>query len=260
MKKEIISIAFILIALFSFGQTKQYYKIIGNVRDTNTLQRLEGCYVKLVSSTGIAIEVKTNKKGDFSFDSLSLGNKAVNLEVTKKGYLTNSKNKKSIIFNSTPHDTIINFKITPVPGCSMFTPEIYFKYNSVKPTNKNMDGFIDMLMTMQANEHLVIEIIGFKDSIETVDMRYLRAEFVCNELVKKGINKGRLKIKISDKPNFGKYIEPSLNLETGENTYHDITESFILNAPIEKQESLRQLNRCVSFSIISDDFDRENTK
>ena len=101
--------------------------------------------------------------------------------------------------------------------------------------------------------HQKLVIIGYKDSSETIDKRKERAVFVYNYLIKKGIDSNKLTITPSAKPNFGKYIKPYIDLETGEAIYYDITESYILKAPIDKQESLRKLNRCVSFSIISDE-------
>ena len=253
MKKIILSLVFIIITFISEGQTKTYYKISGQVRDFNTLQFLDGCNVKLVSTTGLFLEVKTNKKGLYSFDSLSLDNYKLNIEVVRKSYLNNDKSRISIHFEKTPFDTIINFKLIQIPISIMWFPEVYFKKNSSKPIGNFQDSLYDMEKVTQELYHQKLVIIGYKDSLETIDKRKERAELIYNYFIKKGVNKNKLTIEISNKPNFGKHIEPFYDLETGKANYYDITESYILNAPIEKQESLRQLNRCVSFSIISDE-------
>ncbi len=194
MKKIILSLAFIIVVLISFGQTKSYYKISGKIRDINTLQMLRDCHVKLVSSTGIVLEVKSNKKGDYIIDSLSSDNKYIYIEVTKKRYLTNNENRKSILFDSIPHDTIINFKITPIPLSGDFFPEIYFKYNSDIPDSSYQYCLNDIESLMQGFYHQKLVIVGYKDSLETIDKRKERAEFVYNLLIKKGIDKNKLTI------------------------------------------------------------------
>ncbi|MFZ4398743.1 MAG: OmpA family protein [Bacteroidales bacterium] len=228
----------LLIGLFAFqlclhSQTIKYYSISGHIKDDKSNLQLGNCTLKLLSSTGLIKSTVSNDKGVYIFDSIPVENKYIELIVEKKKFFSV---KKKFNYNVIPQDTIINFNLSinnqhgdPLPG-------IYFKYNSVSLQDNSTVILSELATFLEGNKNIKIKIVGYKDSIETKDMRYDRAKVVYNLIIKKGIKKGRLIIEVSDNPVF---------------LYNEIyTETYIKNTMKEEQEKLRQFNRCVMFKII----------
>jgi hypothetical protein len=161
-----------------------------------------------------------------------------------------SLNKK-LEFASNPHDTLFDFELNRILYSIKWLPEVYFKDESFKPDSNFQEAIPQITNSLKSDTTLLLSIIGYKDSSETKDLRLERALFVFNMLIKNGIDKSRLKTEISDLPNFLKPQEMYKKENSNKFEYTFLTEEFIIKSPIHKRNSLRKLNRCVSFKILN---------
>jgi len=239
----------LLIQLNLFGQTRHYIKlsghVYGHILDSTSKRSLDYSDITLFSSTGSMRETITNKFGFYSLDSINSDNESYEIKIENKHYFgEKSKLKKGIL-----HDTTIDFLLTQIPILIDWFPELYFKYNSSILQDSSKVALSIMLNYLIDNPELKVIIIGHKDSLETNDMRYTRTEFVYDSLIKLGIDKNRLRIEISDKPNILKFRRYYVDASSGNHKFIELNEKYITNSPIERQSYLRQLNQCVDFNI-----------
>lgn len=248
MKKIILIICYIFISNSGlFSQNNGFYKIYGHVIDRTTKKGLTNVFVKL-SALKNEYKTTTDSLGFFFIDSIPNEVLKLYFQIERNDYY--SLNKK-LEYASNPHDTLFDFELNRILYSIKWLPEIYFKDESFKPDSNFKEAILQITNFLKSDTSLSLSIIGFKDSSETKDLRLERALFVFNMLIKNGIDKSRLKTEISELPNFLKPQEMYKKENSNKFEYTFLTEEYILKSPIHKRNSLRKLNRCVSFKILN---------
>ena len=243
---------FLIIVLFLsqfdlFSQDNGIYQITGHVIEKESKSSIEKCGITLISETGLILTSTTDSSGYYQLDSIPLDNKKIHLECDVNYFF---RDKRNLNFFKSPHDTIVNFELSLIPTLVDWLMEIHFDYNSLTP-NTNFNVFVTWAVDfLSSNPNLAFTIIGHKDSLETIDLRYDRAVFIYNALIKNGADKNRLTIETSDKHNILKPNAVYPDLKTKEKQITEITEDYIMNSPVEQRDSLRQLNRSVTLNIV----------
>lgn len=244
---RILILIVILLTQFKiFSQTEKYYQISGKIVEKKSKLIVPDCNIILTTKTGIVFKTKTDKYGIYNIDSIPNENNSISLRIIETMFYTKVINFQ---FSHIPVDTTVNFEIDVVPINVDYFPEIYFHENKTKSDSNFL--FIIKWITdfLEENKDLNVVIIGYKDSSETKDYRYERAFLVYSEIVKQGGDSNRLKIEVSNEPS---NLKPNIvEYDYAKKKYiiDKLSEEYILNSPIEKQESLRQLNKIVTFYI-----------
>lgn len=236
---------------FEIAKTKwEYgYNITGQVIDNVSKVFLDECKIKIFSTTNFTREMLSDSMGRFRVEDISLANSTILFEVERNGFY---EEKFLMKWESIPHDTAISIELVPIPSSMHWLPEIYFEANSSTPDSsfqETIAQIADLIKSFSSDPNFSLSIIGYKDSLETNDLRLERAKFVFDALVEKGIEKTRLRIESSDASNILKPTEDCFGVRTNKFSSTAITEEFITNSPIAKRDSLRRLNRCVAFRV-----------
>ncbi|MDD3281151.1 MAG: hypothetical protein PHC83_06230 [Bacteroidales bacterium] len=244
---RIFIIIVVLLTQFKiFSQSEKFYKISGKIVEKKSKLIVPNCNILLTTNTGFVFSTMTDKYGIYNIDSIPIENYSISIRVHETMFYPEVIKFQ---FSSIPTDTTMNFEIDVISMCADYFPEIYFHENKIKSDSNFL--FVIKWITdfLLENKDLNIVIIGFKDSSEIKDYRYERAFLVYNEIVKQGGDSNRLKIEVSNKPS--KLKPDIIEYDYAKKKYNvdELTEEYILNSPIEKQESLRQLNKIVTFYI-----------
>jgi hypothetical protein len=230
-----------------FAQNNDRFRISGSVTEEESQTGVSACNISVLSPSGFIYETISDTGGHYIIDNVNKKDSVFEIHVNKaRFYGTRSK----LIFHERPHDTILDIKIIYIPFSGDWFPDIHFKYNSSTPEQGFLDTLAVTVTYLKDNPRWKINVIGYKDSAETLDRRKERAELICKELIKQGINNNRLKIELSDKPNVLKPGRVQVDYKTGNLILTKLTEEYILSIPsVNDRESLRQLNRCVTFEV-----------
>jgi hypothetical protein len=171
------------------------------VYDKETKLFLEDCKIKVFATTNFTMEMLSDSMGRFHVEDIPIQASTLLFEVERSGFY---EEKFKMKWESIPHDTVIDIQLSPIPVSIHWLPEIYFEVNSLKPDSefqKKISQVADIIQHFSSDPDFSLSIIGYKDSLETKDLRLERANLVYNALVEKGIDKTRLKVEISNEPN-----------------------------------------------------------
>jgi outer membrane protein OmpA-like peptidoglycan-associated protein len=239
----------VLFSYFGMCQNKDIYKISGLVYDKATKVCLDACKIKIFATTKFQLETTTDSLGHFCAANIPVEASKLVLKVERRGFY---EEQFKIELGSIPHDTIIDIELSQIPSAIDWLPEVYFDFNGLKPDSNfqnTISQVADMILRLSSDPNFSLSIIGYKDSLETKDLRLERAKLVYDALLEKGVDKTRLKIESSNESNILKPNEAYREVRTNKFRSNAITEEFITNSPIAKRDSLRRLNRCVTFRI-----------
>lgn len=234
--------------LFLFSQTGDYYKITGHLFDKRTKTTLDNCTIKLYASNKTELGATSDSLGFFQIENIPVQAPKLVLMVERSNFYPTHQ---EVAFISTPHDTMIDIELSQIPVSPRWIPEVYFEDNTSIP-DTSLQDFIDWIVGfLKSDTTSSLTIIGYKDLLEPRDLRVERAQFVYESLIEKGADKSRLKMETCDEPNS---LKPSLVYPDIKTNRYDpplISEEYIMNSPIDRRDSLRRLNRCVSLIIIN---------
>lgn len=228
------------------SQNLEEIKISGYVVEKKSKLAVENCKIALLFSNGINIETQTDSLGFFCFDISKDKDMQLIIVCEKNMFYTE---KLRVDLRNVSSDTLINIDMTLVKLLTSWLPDFYFEYNSLN-SESDFDTTLSFYLNfLQQNDNISFDIIGFKDSSETIDLRYERAALIYNMFIELGANRNRFTIKISESPNILKPEYEELDFATGEPVKIFLTEQFISNQASEKIDSLRRLNRSVTLVI-----------
>lgn len=196
-------IIFLLISLASFGQ-KDFVEIKGRVyaftlfgKDTLLLKNAD---VFLKINDSILLKQTTSEDGKYNFvlgtsnSSAVLYSEATNqtFNKIKKQYCFFADSEQRKIDLSKKKIFIADFKFTQYTDCHTWLPEIFFAKNEVSPIN--IDTLSYLISLLRDFPLMTIQINGYADDQEAnpADLSARRAEFIIQELVKKGISENRM--------------------------------------------------------------------
>jgi len=229
------------------AQTENLYKIHGQVLEKRTIKPVKDAVVTLKTNTGKSFETISDTSGVFEFNSISDENTRCVIIISHSSFFAASV---LVSFSSTPSDTIIQVHMEAIPYHIDWFPEVYFIHNTTTPLDSSIQSIHTMAMFLNDNPTINMKCIGYKDSLETIDLRQERAAYVYHELIKLGVEKTRLTKKASARPNILKSKTYDKSSTTCEIEIMELDEEYISNSPIEEQSVLRQYNQCVGFDIL----------
>ena len=247
LKKYFITYLFIIGSMsFVTSQTINSFSVSGYVTDKISNKPLDRCQLKLHYVNNTELSTKTDSLGYYVFKNIPTDNRNLILIIERAGFYSSTQ---KISFDKTSRDTSVNILLSQIPISVDWMPEVYFDNNSIVP-DSNFRFFISWIVGFMANDTTsILTIVGHKDSLETIDLRSERVKLVYDSLIKRGVNEKRLKIQESNEPNV---VKPEIvypNIKTRKMEFDKISEAYILKFPLEKQVSLRRLNRCVEIII-----------
>jgi len=250
--RVLLFIIIILTQINLYSQSKDKFNVSGFVKDDDSKLSLPDCKITMITPTGVLYRSETDSNGYFKIENVSIFD-SIFILLFKRDKFFHEELK--IYFNNNPHDTIVSVLLRTLEVNVEWFPEIYFKYNKSKPIKNYKKALVELVKTLNDNPRIIIKIIGYNDSQETIDLRIERVNFILKKLIDYGIDKERLKTEISNNPNFIK--ENTMKLDFKNKTYKKLflTNDFISKNPsLQEREKFRQLNRCVNFEIIGDDY------
>ncbi len=244
---RILLILLLIIPMQIYGQSK-YYKISGTIKDTCGENLHSKANIALISSLYDNRRILADSVGNFTIDGLDTTS-ICQLRFQAVGYFSERRIYKM------NKDTIIHIRLAPIPPEPTLLPYIQFQYNSAFINAGYADSLTGFIRTLEDNPTLIIEIMGFCDSLETPGIVEARMENTLQLLLSLGVDSNRLRKVKSKTParTFG--IDP---------VYYDckthrfirgqlVTESYIKQFDDTiKQEQLRAFNRCVQFRVLED--------
>jgi len=247
-KMRIFIIIVVLLMQFAvFSQSEKFYAISGKIIEKKTQLIVPNCNIFLTTKTGFVFQTMTDINGVYKIDSIPIENDFILIRVYETMlYPEISK----VQFSSIPSDTTVDFEMDVMSISIDYFPEIYFQENRIKSDSNFIFVIKWIIELLEENKDLnCIVIRGYKDSSEIIDYRCERAFLVYNEIVKQGGDPNRLEVEVSNEPNILKDDMVEYDYAKKKYPVNKLTEEYILNSPIEKQDSLRQLNKIVSFYL-----------
>jgi hypothetical protein len=243
MKNHLIIIVLLLAGLNGFGQKKTdslsfTLKVI--VNDIETTKSLDKCEVKVIGTDGSSQELTTFSSGETGSFKLK-ANTSYSIVIYKDKYIT-GKGKETTVGATRSKTFIHEYNIQPFIICTVHLVEQYYKHNATVPykSGPTWDGKYDTTPAefyydvMTENPTLIMQITGYQDDSEEDNISIKRAKEYVQQLVKLGIDEGRL-----------------IAHDGGVKVYKE----FIGRQSIEKE--IVEENRMIYFRIVSDDYKKE---
>jgi peptidoglycan-associated lipoprotein len=175
------------------------FTIAGFVKDSVTLQYVDGATVILTASDGASYKTTTDVRGYYNFDKYKVKvDLTYDLFVQKKGYYENEncKGRETTVGLTENKDMKRDFVINPIPKDPILLPEILYDLARWELKPEYRDSLLGLLKIMKDNPTLVIELRSHTDfrpipmTNDTLSQR--RAESCVDFLIDQGIDPDRL--------------------------------------------------------------------
>ena len=176
------------------------FTLAGFIRDSLTMQPIDGATVTISGSNGMSYKTTTDVKGYYYYDKTQiLGESTYEITVKKEGYYDNenTKGKETTVGLTENKDLRHDFKINPLPKAPIPMPDILYKLADWELLPASKDSLRSLLKTMQKYPTLVIELRSHTDNRpfpqltnDTLSQR--RAQSCVNFLIEEGIDPERL--------------------------------------------------------------------
>lgn len=240
--------------IFSFVLPPLEFAVRGVVRDDRTDAILPGAKVTSVGSDGITIESTTNDEGSFRF--MLKPNTDYVFIAGRDGYLKGKERE-----STKGLDQSKDFRITIYLASTeqvIELPNIFYDFDKADLRPESMVSLDNLVETLNDNPNVTIELMSHTDSRGTPadndELSQRRAQSVVDYLISKGIASDRLLAKgygesqpkiVDDKI---RSLYKFLNLED------ILTEAYIEQLPLERQEQAHQVNRRSEFRVLSTNY------
>jgi len=215
--KKIIIFFQILFCSFIISAQQNYFTLSGTVYDCEVPRTIKGVTIKLVASDGVSCEQRTDSLGYYFFDS-SLVKKGKEYVVFVSGsvimkYVANSD---KFAFNTHDSGSVKDIKKNFCLGFYLgYTkkrfPVLLYEKDSISSytTLSVFDNLDNIKGFLNDNPAYMIHITAYisKDENNSVTNATERASYVRRLLLKKGIDKNRLVIKITEENIIAQFSE-----------------------------------------------------
>jgi len=249
--------------LFYFELPGLNYSIEGVVRDEKSMQLMQGVRIRLVGSDGSENETRTDKRGQYKFDSTVVRRDVVyKMYLSKKNYYSLEGSESTRGYNTNKyikHD----FRMEPVPKTPVVLPEIRFDLARTELKGEFMDSLMDLFIIMENNPGLMVEIRSHTDcqpyvglTNDTLSQR--RAQTVVDYLVSRGIERERLVAKgYADR--VPRVLDQDVTVTVNGKPYSfqagmEMTCDYIASLSGDRQQAAHSLNRRIEFLVLRDDY------
>ena len=247
--------------IWAFKLRPLVFTISGFVKDSVTLQYIDGATVTLTASNGVSYKTTTDVRGYYSFDKTKvLGELTYDLLVQKTGYYENdnSKGKETTVGLTKNTDLKHNFILNPIPKEPVVLPDILYDLAKWDLKPQYEDSLRGLLKIMQENPTFVIELRSHTDfrpipmTNDTLSQR--RAESCVNFLIREGIDPERLVAK-----GYAERVPRTLDKDKVSRGFTfkkgtTLDRAYIESLPKNQQEAAHDLNRRTEFMILRDDY------
>ncbi len=247
--------------IWSFKLRPLMFTISGFVRDSVTLQYIDGATVTLVASNGASYKTTTDVRGYYSFDKNKvLSDLTYDILIQKQGFYDNEncKGKETTVGLTENKDLKRDFKLNPIPKEPVVLPDILYDLGKWDLKPQYEDSLRGLLKIMQDNPTLVIELRSHTDyrpipmTNDTLSQR--RAESCVRFLIQSGVDPERLVAK-----GYAERVPRVLETDKVSRTFTfkkgtKLDKAYIEKLPKNQQEAAHDLNRRTEFLILRDDY------
>ena len=248
--------------IWTFKLRPIVFTLSGFVRDSVTMQYIDGATVTITASNGASYKTMTDIKGYYHFDKTKiLGELTYNMLVQKSGYYENENNKgrETTVGLTENKDLRHDFKLNPFPKEPIELPDILYEIGKWFLLPQSKDSLRVLLKTMQDNPTIVIELRSHTDirpiAMTNDTLSQFRAQSCVNFLIEEGIDPDRLVAK-----GYGERIPRTLKTDKVSRGYTFkkgtvLTPEYIHSLKSKnEQEAAHDLNRRTEFYILRDDY------
>ena len=245
--------------IYYFIEPPVLFTLGGTIKNTNSLQFVEGATVKIEGSDGSTYSTNSSEKGAFLFTNSQIKlNTTYILTIDKKNYftLTDTISTEGLEFS---RDFNEEYQIGVIPDSPIVLPDILYELSKWELRPQFEDSLRGLIEMLQVNPNITIELGSHTDSRDTHEKNDLlsqkRAQSVCDYLVIRGIDPFRLTAK-----GYGERVPRTLHKDYVHNGFTfkagtTLTEDYIKGlANDDLREYAHQLNRRSEFRVISKDY------
>ena len=248
--------------IWSFKLRPIVFTISGFIKDSLTMQAIDGASVTVTASNGTSYKTTTDIKGYYHFDKTKiLGELTYDILVQKSGYFENEncKGKETTVGLAENKDLRRDFKLNPIPKEPVVLPDILYDLGRWELKPQYEDSLRGLLKIMQENPTFVIELRSHTDirripmTNDTLSQR--RAQSCVNFLINEGVDPERLVAR-----GYGERVPRTLDKEKASRGYTFskgtvLTPEYINSLrPRDRQEAAHDLNRRTEFMILRTDY------
>ena len=239
------------------------FTLSGFIKDSVTLQYIDGASVSIVGSDGSEYKTTTDIRGYYSFDKTKiLPEVTYDMHVKKSGYYDNDncKGRETTVGLQENKDLKHNFILNPIPKEPVLMPEILYDLAKWDLKPQYYDSLMGLYKIMKENPTFVIELRSHTDvrpipmTNDTLSQR--RAESCVNFLIDSmHIDPGRLVAK-----GYAERVPRTLERDIVSRGYQFkkgtvLTPEYIKSLKSKaEQEAAHALNRRTEFMILRDDY------
>ena len=252
--------------IWSFKLRPLVFSISGFVKDSVTLQYIDGATVTLTASNGASYKTTTDVRGYYSFDKTKvLGDLTYDILIQKSGFYENDncKGRETTVGLTENTDLKHDFILNPIPKEPVVLPDILYDLGKWDLKPQYEDSLRGLLKIMQENPTFVIELRSHTDyrpilmTNDTLSQR--RAESCVRFLIGSGIDPERLVAKgyAERVPRVLETDKVSRGITFKKGTKLD--KAYIESLPRNQQEAAHDLNRRTEFLILRDDYVPKDT-
>ncbi len=249
--------------IWSFKLRPLIFTLAGFVKDSVTLQYIDGASVTVTGSDGSELKTTTDIRGYYSFDKTKiLPEVTYEIHIKKSGYYENDNcdGRETTVGLQENKDLKHNFVINPIPKEPVLMPEILYDLGKWNLKPQYQDSLMGLYKIMKENPTFVIELRSHTDcrpipmTNDTLSQR--RAESCVNFLIDSmHIDPARLVAK-----GYAERVPRTLEKNITSRGYvfekgTVLTKEYIESlSPKNKQEAAHDLNRRTEFMILRDDY------
>jgi peptidoglycan-associated lipoprotein len=248
--------------IWTFKLRPIVFTLSGFVRNSVTMQFVDGATVTISASNGTSYKTTTDIRGYYSFDKTKiLGDLTYEILIHKDDYFDNEncKGKETTVGLTENKDLKRDFIIDPIPKGPIPMPDILYLLADWNLLPASKDSLMSLLKTMEDNPTLVIELRSHTDNRpilmtnDTLSQR--RAQSCVDFLIESGIDPERLVAKgYADRvPRTLERDMVSRGVTFKKGTV--LTTDYIKSLRSKnEQEAAHDLNRRTEFLILRNDF------
>ena len=249
--------------IWTFRLRPLIFTLSGFVKDSVTLQYIDGATVTVKGSDGAEYQTTTDIRGYYSFDKTKiLPEVTYDIHVKKSGYYDNEncRGRETTVGLMENKDLKHNFILNPIPKEPVLLPEILYDLARWELKPQYQDSLMGLYKIMKENPTFVIELRSHTDvrpipmTNDTLSQR--RAESCVNFLIDSmHIDPARLVAK-----GYAERVPRTLERNIVSRGYlfekgTVLTPEYINSlSPKNKQEAAHDLNRRTEFMILRDDY------
>jgi len=241
--------------IYSFLLPPLRFSITGIVKNSRTNEPIEEADVKSVSSDGVTVETKTDKKGLFRF---TLKPSTDYVFIASKDQFLKGKSRETTKGLNQSTELKTEILLTPIDK-PIEVENIYFDFDSWQLRPESMVALDNLVDILRENPNITIELGSHTDSRGddkyNQELSQKRAQSVVDYLISKGINPQRLIAK-----GYGESMPKVVDTKDHEKFPFlpvgvQLTEKFINSLKDEEQQEIAHfLNRRTEFKVLRTDF------